>query len=195
VIGCPFFYLCYLHINKLHTVWISLCWCCGLNWYRETSASLCHPCVDALSQHLQSVHVNHCCGDCDNHTQHCTCQTTATTQLDLKAKYITCHPYTHTTFLYNISSIKCSETNLMHHLSSVYSVTIPLHVSGWMTHRQLIKTYSVYRLSHIYIFTSWWCATSKPKACRGIVLNKLRISGASSWFHYTHISRCTVNKT
>jgi hypothetical protein len=25
---------------------------------------------------------------------------------------------------------ECNETNLMHYLSSVYSVTIPLHVSG-----------------------------------------------------------------
>jgi hypothetical protein len=165
VIGCPLFYLCYLHTDKLHTVWISPCWC-GFNCYRVTSASLCHPCVYALSQHLQSVHVNHCCGDCDNHTKHRTCQTTATTQLDLKAKYVTCHPYTHTTFLYNISSFICNEINLMHHLSSVYSVTIPLHVSGSMAHQQLFKTYNTYQLLHIYIVTSWWWATSKTKTCR-----------------------------
>jgi hypothetical protein len=26
-------------------------------------------------------------------------------------------------------------------------------------------------------------------------MNKLKINSASSWFHYAHISRCTVNKT
>jgi hypothetical protein len=88
----------------------------------------------------------------------------------------------------------CNETNLMHYLSSVYSITIPLHVSGllvahhqevamyicdswyvlsflvdcqlaWMARRQSTKTYNTYHLSH----TSWWWATSKSETCRGLV--------------------------
>jgi hypothetical protein len=35
--------------------------------------------------------------------------------------------------------------------------------------RQSTKTYNTYQLSHIYIVTSWWWATSKPETCRGIV--------------------------
>jgi hypothetical protein len=36
----------------------------------------------------------------------------------------------------------CNETNLMHYLSSVYSVTIPLHVSGLLVvHHQEIAMY------------------------------------------------------
>jgi hypothetical protein len=32
-----------------------------------------------------------------------------------------------------------------------------------------------------------------PKHVEVHLLNKLKINSASSWFHYTHISRCTVN--
>jgi hypothetical protein len=39
----------------------------------------------------------------------------------------------------------CNETNLMYYLSSVYSVTLPVHVTK--------------HLLHIYIVTSWWWAT------------------------------------
>jgi hypothetical protein len=36
----------------------------------------------------------------------------------------------------------CNETNLMHCVSSVYSVTIPLHVSGFLVaHRQEVTMY------------------------------------------------------
>jgi hypothetical protein len=36
----------------------------------------------------------------------------------------------------------CNETNLMHYLSSVYSVTIPLHVSGLLVaHHQEVAMY------------------------------------------------------
>jgi hypothetical protein len=35
--------------------------------------------------------------------------------------------------------------------------------------QKLTKMYNMYQLSHIYIATSWWWATSKPKTCRGIV--------------------------
>jgi hypothetical protein len=63
----------------------------------------------------------------------------------------------------------CNETNLMHYLSSVYSVTMPLHVLGLLVahhqevtmymyaiqvHRQSTKTYNTYQLSYTYIVTS-----------------------------------------
>jgi hypothetical protein len=45
-----------------------------------------------------------------------------------------CWPY--------ISIYDCNETNLMHYLSSVYSVTIPLHVSGLLVaHHQEVTTH------------------------------------------------------
>jgi hypothetical protein len=77
-----------------------------------------------------------------------------------------------------ISIYACNETNLMHYIPSVYSVTIPLHVSdlliahyqevtiyiyvcvcvfhSFQACRQSIKTYNTYQLSHIRIVTSWW---------------------------------------
>jgi hypothetical protein len=61
----------------------------------------------------------------------------------------------------------------MHYLSSVYSVTILLHVSGLLvSHNQEVTMYicdNTYQLSHIYIVTSWWWDTSKPETCRSIV--------------------------
>jgi hypothetical protein len=88
-----------------------------------------------------------------------------------------------------ISIYAGNETNLMHYLSSVYSVTIPLKVSGLLVahhqevtmpirdnwfhsiqvHRQSTKMHNTYKLSHIYIVTSWWWATSNPESCRGKV--------------------------
>src|SRR5215468_331905 len=54
--------------------------------------------------------------------------------------------------IYPITKIKSSfaynETNLMHCLSSVYSVTIPLHVSGLLVaHHQEVT---------MYIYDSWY---------------------------------------
>jgi hypothetical protein len=60
---------------------------------------------------------------------------------------------------------------------------------------QSTKMYNTYQLSHIYIVTSWWWAISKPEKCRDMLLNKLTINTTSGWFHYTHVSRFTVNKT
>jgi hypothetical protein len=127
--------------------------------------------------------------------------------------------------MYVVGSVKtaammhaCNKTNLMQYLSSVYSVTIPIHVSGLLVaHHQEVtmyicnklnyqfhpnqaswqstNAYKTYHLLRIYIFTSWWCATSKPETCRYIVRNKLEINHVSSWFHCMHISICTVNKT
>jgi hypothetical protein len=77
----------------------------------------------------------------------------------------------------------CNETNLMHYLSSVYSVTIPLHVLGLLVaHRQEVTMYICDNWYVLYVLvdcrqawmewnsiTSWWWATSKPETCRGIV--------------------------
>jgi hypothetical protein len=42
----------------------------------------------------------------------------------------------------NMYTNVCSETNMMHYLSSVYSVTIPLHVSGLLVaHHQEVTMY------------------------------------------------------
>jgi hypothetical protein len=47
-----------------------------------------------------------------------------------------------------ISIYACNETNLMHYLSSVYSVTIPLHVSGLLVvHHQEVT---------LYICSNWY---------------------------------------
>jgi hypothetical protein len=72
-----------------------------------------------------------------------------------------------------LSIYACNEANLMHYLSSVYSITVPLHVSGLLVahhqevtvytcdnwyvtqaRRQSTKTYNTYQLSHVYIVTS-----------------------------------------
>jgi hypothetical protein len=72
--------------------------------------------------------------------------------------------------------IACNETNLMHYLSSIYTVTIPLHVSGLLVaHHQEVTMYTCNRWYVLYVLAD--CQL------------------ASVWFHYTHISRCTVNKT
>jgi hypothetical protein len=44
----------------------------------------------------------------------------------------------------------CNETNLMYDLSSIYSVTIPLNVWGWLAaHHQEVTLYS-------YICDDWY---------------------------------------
>jgi hypothetical protein len=82
--------------------------------------------------------------------------------------------------LYFINSLlACNETNLMHYLSSVYSVTIPLHVSGFLAaHHQWVT---------MYICNNWYVLY--------VLVDCQLASGASILFHYTHISRRTVNKT
>jgi hypothetical protein len=49
-----------------------------------------------------------------------------------------------------VSIYACNETNLMHYLSSVYSVTIPLHVSGLLVaHHQEVTIYIyIHRVIH-----------------------------------------------
>jgi hypothetical protein len=50
-------------------------------------------------------------------------------------------PYIMFCWLY-ILKYSCNETNLMHYLSSVYSVTVPVHVSGLLVaHHQEIAMY------------------------------------------------------
>jgi hypothetical protein len=105
-------------------------------------------------------------------------------------------------FMYNtlleilFSSILCTcpnqhnlcshETNLMHYLSSFYSVTLAMWYTCFglascpssggnnvymrqLARRKSTKAYNTYQLSHIYIVTSWWWATSKLEICRSIV--------------------------
>jgi hypothetical protein len=51
-----------------------------------------------------------------------------------------------------IVTCACNETNLMHYLSSVYSVTIPLHVSGLLVaHHQEVTMYICDRLYLLYV--------------------------------------------
>jgi hypothetical protein len=65
----------------------------------------------------------------------------------------------------------------------------------------------------LYVLVDCWRATTRTNCCIYTLLpsddgqltspkhveiqwlNKLKINSASSWFHYTHISRCTFNKT
>jgi hypothetical protein len=103
-----------------------------------------------------------------------------------------------------IAIYACNGTNLMHYLPSIYTVTIPLHVSGLLVaHHQEVT---------IYICDTWYvlyvlgdCRRTPPTAESwrkllppddGLLaitkhvevwwLNKLKINSASSWFHYTH---------
>jgi hypothetical protein len=81
----------------------------------------------------------------------------------------------------------CNETNLMHYLSSVYSVTIPLHVSGLLlAHNQGVTMYICnkwYVLYHLVDCQLAWLGWEQVK-----------INSASRWSYYIHISRCTVKK-
>jgi hypothetical protein len=54
----------------------------------------------------------------------------------------------------------CNETNLMHYLSSVYSVTIPLHVSGLLVaHHQEVAMY-IWTICMCWPTNSQlWCTT------------------------------------
>jgi hypothetical protein len=73
----------------------------------------------------------------------------------------------------------CNEINLMHYLSSVYSVTIPLHVSGLLValHHEVTK----------YICNNWYVL---------YVLVYCQLTWLErNWFHYTQISKSTINKT
>jgi hypothetical protein len=58
-----------------------------------------------------------------------------------------------------ISIYVCSETNWMH---SVYSVTIPVHVSGLLVaHQQQVTTYICDNLYVLYILVDRWPANSR----------------------------------
>jgi hypothetical protein len=52
-----------------------------------------------------------------------------------------------------ISKYACSETNLMHYLSSIYWVTIPLHVSGLLVahHQEVAMNICIYIYICIYV--------------------------------------------
>jgi hypothetical protein len=50
----------------------------------------------------------------------------------------------------------CNETNLIHYLSSVYSVTIPLHVSGFLVaHHQEVTMYICNNWYVLYVLDDW----------------------------------------
>jgi hypothetical protein len=114
----------------------------------------------------------------------------------------------------------CNEINLTHYLSSVYSVTIPLRFSDMLAaHHQEVVMYICdkrYVLSAGLVENQFRRQSTKtynticriytllplddgqlvsPKHVEVEWLNKLKIKSARIWFHYTHISRCTVNKT
>jgi hypothetical protein len=53
----------------------------------------------------------------------------------------------------------CNETNLMHYLSSAYSVTIPLHVSGLLVaHHQEVTMYICDNWYVFYVLDDCWRA-------------------------------------
>jgi hypothetical protein len=99
-----------------------------------------------------------------------------------------------------------NETSLMHYLSSVYSV----HTS---TCFRLVSSPSsggknIYMQQLVCVVRLSWLSTGLDgmvycHMCTllppddGLLemwLNKVKINSVSGWFHYTHISRCTVNK-
>jgi hypothetical protein len=106
-----------------------------------------------------------------------------------------------------ISKYECNESNLMHQLSSVYSVTTPLHVSGLIVanHQEIAIYMYMWQLVSV-VFLSPLSADldgpptichictllppddgllASPKHVQEWWLNKLKINSASSWFHYT----------
>jgi hypothetical protein len=114
-----------------------------------------------------------------------------------------------------------SETNLIHNLSSVYSIVVPLHVSGLLVaHHQEVTVYicDSWYVLYVLVDTSTRPADSQlkrtictirciytlltpddgllasPKHVEVQRWNKLKINCVSSWFHYMHISKCTVKK-
>jgi hypothetical protein len=67
-----------------------------------------------------------------------------------------------------ISIYACNETNLMHYLSSVYSFTIHLHVSGLLVaHHQEVTMYICNNWFVLYVLVDWpgWDGTvsSEPR--------------------------------
>jgi hypothetical protein len=79
------------------------------------------------------------------HLQICVSKLLWPWDLKLSLQYFTfCWPY--------ISIYVCNETNLMHYLSSVYSVTIPLHVLGLLVaHHQEVAMYICYSWYVLYV--------------------------------------------
>jgi hypothetical protein len=68
----------------------------------------------------------------------------------------------HVLQLYLFGITKCSETNLMHYLSSVYWVTTPLHVSGLLlAHHQEVAI-------SIYVTTGTCCGIPPPSPRDGL---------------------------
>jgi hypothetical protein len=59
--------------------------------------------------------------------------------------------------MYNVKQHPCNENNLMHYLSSVYSVTIHLHVSGLLVaHHQEVTMYICDNWFMLYDLIDCW---------------------------------------
>jgi hypothetical protein len=58
----------------------------------------------------------------------------------------------------NLRTHACNETNLMHYLSSVYSVTTPLHVSGLLVayHQEVTMCICDNRYVLYFLVDCWW---------------------------------------
>jgi hypothetical protein len=83
-----------------------------------------------------------------------------------------------------ISKCACNETKLMHYLSSVYWVTLPPHVSGWLVaHHQEV---AMYIRDNCYMLYGPPTVDS-PKHVEVEWLNKQKINSASGWFHYVQL--------
>jgi hypothetical protein len=81
-----------------------------------------------------------------------------------------------------ISKYACNETNVMHYLSSVYWVTIPLHVSGLpVAHHQEVATHICGNWHVLYVLVDWRQAWMEWDYS----IPFWPASRASSWFHYT----------
>jgi hypothetical protein len=89
-----------------------------------------------------------------------------------------------------VSIYACNETNLMHYLLSVYSITIPLNFSGLLVaHHQEVKMYICDNWYVLYIYTMLPPddgQLTRTKLIDVLWQNNLKIKSASCWFHYTH---------
>jgi hypothetical protein len=75
----------------------------------------------------------------------------------------------------NVPRQACNETNLMHHVSSVYSDTIRLHVSGLLVaHHQKVTMYICNRWYVLYGLVDCHLASCPPVRHHGTILLLLR---------------------
>jgi hypothetical protein len=72
----------------------------------------------------------------------------------------------------------------MHYLSSVYYVTISLHVTGLLVAHHQEVTMCVWNKQYVL-----YVLVDCQLAWLGLVTNKLKMNSASGWFHHTHLLR------